>query len=136
MSSAAQINANRQNALKSTGPRTDAGKNISRFNALKTGAEAKSLVIPGEDPAKLEALARAYQEELQPAGMVETFFVDNIIRADWERRRLTRIEAEYFQFQLTERRRHAATEFPVFGSQMAQLLERRIAATERSYFRN
>ena len=39
MTSARKIESNRQNALRSTGPRTDAGKARSRRNALKHGLE-------------------------------------------------------------------------------------------------
>ena len=53
MSSRKQIEANRLNAQKSTGPRSVEGKAAIRFNALKTGIDAKSQVIPGEDPAAL-----------------------------------------------------------------------------------
>ena len=48
MATLAQIHANRLNAQSSTGPRSDQGKAASRFNALKHGIEARSLVIPGE----------------------------------------------------------------------------------------
>src|SRR4051812_37666457 len=51
-----QFAANRVNALKSTGPRTPEGKAASSANALKSGIYAKDAVIPGEDPARLEAL--------------------------------------------------------------------------------
>jgi hypothetical protein len=62
MSTLKQIDANRQNAQRSTGPRTPAGKAASRFNALKSGIDAQAQVIPGEDPAQLEALLAEYQE--------------------------------------------------------------------------
>jgi hypothetical protein len=41
---------------KSTGPRTPAGKSVSRMNALKTGIDAESQVIRGESAAALAAL--------------------------------------------------------------------------------
>ena len=50
MATPAQITANRANALKSTGPRSESGKAASRFNALKHGLDAESLILPGEDP--------------------------------------------------------------------------------------
>ena len=62
MATPAQILANRQNALKSTGPRSAEGKAVSRFNALKTGIDAKAQVIPGENPAELQALIDAYEQ--------------------------------------------------------------------------
>jgi len=53
-----QIAANRANAQKSTGPRTQAGKAASSANAIKSGVYAQSTLIPGEDPAEYEASAR------------------------------------------------------------------------------
>ena len=57
MCSQYQIEINRQNAQQSTGQRTTEGKERSRWNALKHGARAEALVLPGEDAA-------AYQEEI------------------------------------------------------------------------
>ena len=56
MATSKQNQANRQNAQRSTGPRSAEGKAASRFNALKTGIDAKAQVIPGEDPDQLEDL--------------------------------------------------------------------------------
>ena len=63
MATPAQITANRANAQKSTGPRSAEGKSASRFNALKHGIDAASIVIPGEDPAEYEALVAATTTE-------------------------------------------------------------------------
>ena len=49
MSTPAQIQANRQNAQKSTGPRTPQGKAVVAQNALKHGLLARQAVIVGED---------------------------------------------------------------------------------------
>ncbi|MGD0497127.1 MAG: hypothetical protein ABSC23_01700 [Bryobacteraceae bacterium] len=94
MATPAQIHANRLNAMKSSGPRTDAGKAVSRFNALKHGIDAHALVIPGEDPAQLEALALEYQRRFQPADPMEAYLIDTLVGADWGRRRYARIEAQ------------------------------------------
>ena len=66
MATPAQIAANRANAQKSTGPTSAEGKSISRFNALKHGLDAQSLIIPGEDPAAYDALAADYRDEFAP----------------------------------------------------------------------
>ncbi|MDR3621366.1 MAG: hypothetical protein P4L85_18590, partial [Paludisphaera borealis] len=57
MATDAQLQANRANAKKSCGPKSDDGKARSRLNALKHGLCAKTvnLVLPHEDPAELEA---------------------------------------------------------------------------------
>ena len=135
MGTAAQIDANRLNARKSTGPRTEDGKSISRFNALRTGIEAKSLVIPGEDPAELETLATEYHDRFQPLDALERYLVDTLVHSDWDRRRYARIQAEYLQMDLTERRRHAAAQAPAFENRAVQIVYRRLTAAERGFFR-
>jgi hypothetical protein len=49
MTSYRQIGANRRNPLKSTGPRTDAGKQASRCNAVRHGLSAETVVGALED---------------------------------------------------------------------------------------
>src|SRR5689334_2517780 len=102
MSSQLQIDANRRNAQHSTGPRTPEGKAVSRFNALKTGIDAKSQVIRGEDPDQFDSLIRDYYEEWQPATPTECLLVDALARADWQLRRLSRVEAQLWADEITK----------------------------------
>jgi hypothetical protein len=102
MATPAQINANRLNAVHSTGPCSVEGKAASRFNALKSGLNAQSEIIPGEDPAALEALTSRYHNQFQPANPLEAHFVDALIRADWTKRRLSIIEANTIKAMLRE----------------------------------
>jgi hypothetical protein len=67
MPSEAQLLANRRNAQRSTGPRTEAGRARSCMNATKSGIYAKSEIIPGEDPSELEALKTRIYDSLQPS---------------------------------------------------------------------
>jgi hypothetical protein len=48
--------ANRRNALKSTGPRTPEGKAAVRLNALKHGLLSEEILLPGEDEGALREL--------------------------------------------------------------------------------
>ena len=66
MSTEAQINANRLNAKKSTGPTSPEGKARSALNALKSGIDAWSHIIAGEDPAELEALTEQFLQHYRP----------------------------------------------------------------------
>jgi hypothetical protein len=102
MATAAQILANRANAQKSTGPRTVEGKTASSLNALKHGADAASVIIPGEDPALYERIVAEYRRDLQPSGALEEYQVKIIIHSDWQRRRLERIEANLYRQLLSE----------------------------------
>jgi hypothetical protein len=100
MATQAQIAANRRNSQESTGPRSTEGKAVSRFNALKSGIHAESQVIPGEDPAELEALAAEYRREFRPKSRLAVFLLDAMIRADWKLRRLQKIETQLWQQEL------------------------------------
>jgi len=92
MATESQFKANRENAEHSTGPRTDEGKDHSRFNAMKHGVDARSMIIPGEDPAQREALSNALVEQHQPQNVDEAFKVETIVELIWTIRRLERFE--------------------------------------------
>jgi hypothetical protein len=102
MATAAQIFANRANAQKSTGPRTVEGKTASSLNALKHGADAASVIIPGEDPAEYDRIVTEYHRDLQPQSALEELQVNIIIHSDWQRRRLQRIETNLYRQLLSE----------------------------------
>jgi hypothetical protein len=78
MSTAAQIKANRQNAKKSTEPKTDEGKATVSQNAVKHGLFAES-VIKGENEAEYEAFHDEMFAELAPVGMVELMLAERVI---------------------------------------------------------
>lgn len=134
MATPAQIQANRRNALRSTGPRSEEGKAVSRFNALKTGIQAKSQVIPGEDPAELEQLAADYHLQFQPATPLERFLVDTLVSAEWQLRRYHTVEARLWEQSLKAENSDLGQAFGQ-GMQTFTRLHRRIEALERSYFR-
>src|SRR5438445_6441500 len=100
MPTEAQINANRRNAQKSTGPKTPEGKARSSLNALKSGIDAWSHIIPGEDPAELEALTAAFHQHYQPSDPIQLSLVDTLVSTEWIQRRLRRIEAQLWNYQV------------------------------------
>jgi hypothetical protein len=138
MASPAQINANRANSLKSTGPRSAEGKSASRFNALKHGMDAASIVIPGEDPAEYEALAAHYLDEYHPQSASESFHVDAMLRADWQKRRLQAVEGDLYRSIIAESSNATLIAALLSDSPAAKLLarvQRQIAAFERTWYR-
>jgi hypothetical protein len=83
---------NRRNAQKSTGPRTPEGKNRSRFNALKHGMTAKTLVLPDEDADVLQMRVETWIADLQPQNHVEQFLVEQAVHLSWKMERADRAE--------------------------------------------
>ena len=79
MATDAQINANRQNAAKSTGPKTEKGKSKARGNALKHGGRAKTIqvmpVLPHEDPRELEERITKWIDDWEPRDATESELV-------------------------------------------------------------
>jgi hypothetical protein len=91
-----KVEANRRNALKSTGPRSLTGKVYSRRNALKHGLFARDLfsdfVVQREDPKQFQELHAQLRKELQPHGRAEELEVEYIAVCWWRRGRLWRYE--------------------------------------------
>ena len=79
MSTIRQIEANRRNAQKSTGPTSVTGKAASSMNGLKTGIHAKSLLLPSEKLADLELLIEEYYQHHHPACPEARSLVDDLI---------------------------------------------------------
>ncbi len=71
MATEAQISANRQNAEKSTGPRTDEGKAVVSQNAVKHGLFAIKTVVEGENQALFDLRREAMLGEMRPVGAME-----------------------------------------------------------------
>ncbi len=92
MASEKQIKANRANAQLSTGPRTEAGKEIVRHNACTHGILSNELVLKGEDKTKLYELRSNLMEECDPNGEMETFQVEIILDCIWKLKRIQRVE--------------------------------------------
>jgi hypothetical protein len=139
MATQRQIEANRLNALKSTGPRTPEGKAASSMNALKSGIDACAQVIPGEDPEELAALARAYHERFRPSTPEENFLVDTLVDSEWLLRRYRRVEAQLWRYSM-DRAPDPNPDCPLgqafdFGGRAFARLQRRIDATRRDYGR-
>ena len=102
MTSEKKAEANRQNALKSTGPKTPEGKAAVRLNALKHGLRSEEILLPGEDEEALRELGERLRDELQPVGELENLLVDRIISAYWRLRRLGRVETGIFAWERSE----------------------------------
>jgi hypothetical protein len=136
MSSQRQIEANRRNAQKSTGPTSVTGKAASSMNALKTGIHAKSIVLPCENLAELQQLIDQCDHHYQPSTPEVRFFVDDLIRCEWTLRRLDNSEAQMYQYQNNDEFRDPE-EYPLgksatYNSTSFSKLQYRLDATRRA----
>ena len=97
MSSLKQIEANRRNALKSTGPTTDEGKERSRCNAVRHGLTAETIIAGLEDAADYQAFETAVISDYDAQTAVERELVLRLASVLWRLRRATGIESGIFE---------------------------------------
>jgi len=91
-----RIQANRRNALRSTGPKTAQGKRTVARNAIKHGFLAREVVITAgdgeEDMEEFHALVERLWESYEPVGVVEESLVQTIATCLWRKARVIRAE--------------------------------------------
>jgi hypothetical protein len=97
MSSQKQIEANRRNALKSTGPKTGEGKSRASMNSLRHGLTAAQAVLPHEDADDYEKLREGMLESYAPSDAAELAIVEELVNAYWRLLRLHRVETRYWE---------------------------------------
>ena len=94
MATRRQVEANRLNARRSTGPRTPEGKTIASRNATTLGLFTRELLLVDEDPGELEALREETHQQLRPTGVIERGCVERYIVATWRLQRIMGAEAK------------------------------------------
>ena len=99
MTSLKRIEANRCNSLKSTGPRTEAGKQASRCNAVRHGLTAETVVGALEDAEDYKAFEAAITADYDAQSAVERELVLRLASLLWRLRRATTIETGLFEIQ-------------------------------------
>jgi len=89
-----QLQANRRNALKSTGPKTAEGKAIVARNAMTHGLRAQHVLIEGESEEEFEQFREAMVAYYEQVEVLEESLVAKIIVGFWRQWRASRIENE------------------------------------------
>lgn len=92
-----KLAANRENAKKSTGPRTSKGKAIASLNAMTHGIFARHAVATGpplmESPGEFLSLLESLRTHFNPQGALEDAIIQQISDVKWKQARLARYEA-------------------------------------------
>jgi hypothetical protein len=99
MTSLRQIEANRRNALKSTGPKSENGKRRSRRNAFRHGLTAETVVEVLEDTADYRGFEAAIIADYDARTAVERELVLRLASLLWRIRRATSIETGLLRIQ-------------------------------------
>jgi hypothetical protein len=99
MTSFKQIEANRRNALRSTGPITEEGKLQSRCNAVRHGLTAETVIGALEDAEDYKAFEEAITADFDAQSAVERELVLRLASLLWRLRRATAIETGLFEFE-------------------------------------
>jgi hypothetical protein len=97
VSSLKQIEANRRNALKSTGPISEKGKERSRLNAVRHGLLAETVIESLEDAEDYEAFEAAVIADYDADAAVQRELVLRLASILWRLRRSTAIETALFE---------------------------------------
>jgi hypothetical protein len=108
MTSFRQIEANRRNSLRSTGPRTEEGKRQSRRNALRHGLTAETVIDGLEDSEDYRAFEAAVIADYDARTAVERELVLRLASLLWRLRRIISIETDLLKIQSEIAREHGA----------------------------
>lgn len=77
---------------RSGGPQTDAGKQASSRNALKTGAYSSLIVLPGESEEDFKAIEEQFRHDFLPRDIAEAAMVRNLAVITWKKLRVEKLE--------------------------------------------
>ena len=137
MTSQKQVEANRKNAQKSTGPKTAEGKAIAKLNAIRHGILSEATVITkGGGQERKEAYLTFYnglRDYFQPQGTMEDALVEQIVVTLWRKRRVLRYELGCLRKQLDDCRtvEDSDDEEGEFSSHIPKTARQRLASARK-----
>ena len=95
-----KVLANRNNAKKSTGPRTENGKAWAKRNAVKHGLRAEHIITVGENKIEFEELKDQFVKELQPIDIISMQLVNRIMLTAWNLQRSDKIQSGMLAYEM------------------------------------
>jgi len=126
---AVQLEARKENAQESTGPRTAKGKRRSSQNARKHGLYSNAnffwdaAIALGEDPRDFERLLKGLVLARQPADTLEMVLVEDIALLVWKKARLDRAEAAVQVCNLQKHDLERRKQFVQVGREISDALQ-------------
>ena len=127
----AKLAANRANALKSTGPRSDEGKERSRANAYKHGLTGAGVVLSSEDAEALDARLDALMDDFGPADEFARLAIHRAALCSVRMDRSARQEAGAANTRVANARANLSRDRRAEAEQLFRLIAAEPAATVR-----
>lgn len=91
-----QLEANKENA-KLGGVKTEEGKAISKYNAVKHGLLSKEVLLDGEDEETLIEMGKRLRTEMKPQTELDFILIDRITANVWRLKRVMQMEREMME---------------------------------------
>ena len=136
-----QLRANRRNAKRSTGPRSDEGKRRVAHNAITHGVFAKELLLPDENREQFLELRDGLIDSVKPQNALELTLVDQMFAAQWKVLRAQRAERALHELQreaLRERAkawlREQIAKFDIVSNAAFERFEAEANTDEKKFF--
>jgi hypothetical protein len=112
MISEKQLAANRRNAQRSTGPRTEEGRKVSALNARRHNLTGQVTAMTEADRIMHDAFCAAIVENLAPEGAMETQLAQRIATDSWRLNRISAVEDNLFALGHNSKSEETETEDP------------------------
>jgi hypothetical protein len=112
MISEKQLEANRNNALLSTGAKTPEGHKRSSMNALRHGITGQVTTMTDEDRTAHDNFTKALIKDLTPEGAMETQLAQRVATDSWRLNRISAVEDNLFALGQLQNGGHACPGIP------------------------
>jgi hypothetical protein len=99
-----QQQANRQNAQKSTGPKTPEGREAIRFNALTYGLRTRETILERENAREYSELWDELDAEWQPHTRTDRIYLETMVTSQWLLKRIAESEQQIYTIANVEHR--------------------------------
>jgi hypothetical protein len=120
--SQARVDANRQNAQSSTGPRTEAGKQKSALNSVRHGFTGQTIVLPADQVEAYQHFSEGLLKELAPVGVHETALAHSIMSSRWRMHQIASMESAIYALGFREYGAQFSDETPEMAAAMARAI--------------
>ena len=115
-----------------TGPKTNEGKAVTRYNATKSGIYSVTPVVPAfEREADWQAHRVGVFDDLQPEGYMQEIIAERIAIKSWRLRRLVRYEREQIRHRQRDIPQDLALNATLSGRKVRENLEEDLELIDR-----